>query len=294
MAKLIELGGSACGAYSDGEIESIVLEELRAGRSERDILLSRDEWPVLYHFSPQRRNILSWYEFECGASILEIGAGWGALTGLFIERELQVDCVELSKARAQIIEARYPSSKAQIFAGNISDIEFEREYDYATLIGVLEYAGAYGAGADPYAALLSKACAALRQGGVLFLAIENPFGIKYWAGAAEDHCGIPYASIEGYRRGEAARTFTLKTLLKMLKSAGFLGTDVYFAMPDYKMPERIVSAESPQYFGLAAVNSGSYEREEYRVFDEKAALVSLIAAENFGLFANSFLICAQK
>ena len=72
--------------YSDGEIEDKLLDIVQKCENEEDIyqeLLTSDEWPILYHLSPIRHNILEWYDFEPNGSVLEIGAGCGAISGLF-------------------------------------------------------------------------------------------------------------------------------------------------------------------------------------------------------------------
>ena len=40
------------------------------------------------------------------------------------------------------------------------------------------------------------------------IAIENKFGIKYWAGATEDHTGRIFDGIQGYGGVERVRTFS--------------------------------------------------------------------------------------
>ncbi len=49
--------------------------------------------------------------------------------------------------------------------------------------------------------------AVLRPGGTLVLAIGNPLGVKYLSGAADDHTGRPFDSLEGYLLEYPSRTF---------------------------------------------------------------------------------------
>ncbi len=70
-------------------------------------------FPVLYHLSRVRENILNWYPFQEDATCLEIGSGCGAISGLLCERMKKVVSVELSKQRADINMARHESVIAE-------------------------------------------------------------------------------------------------------------------------------------------------------------------------------------
>ena len=69
--------------YSDGAVEDQILEALTAGKSPEELLQNNDDWAVLYHLSDIRHNLLEWYDFRPEGSLLEIGSGCGAMTGLF-------------------------------------------------------------------------------------------------------------------------------------------------------------------------------------------------------------------
>ena len=91
--------------YSDGRIEETILQIVQEGKS---LETSEDRsFSVLYHLSPVRENILSWYPFRESASVLEIGAGPGAVTGLLCRRCGSVTSVELSQRRAKINYERH-------------------------------------------------------------------------------------------------------------------------------------------------------------------------------------------
>ncbi|MFA5324280.1 MAG: class I SAM-dependent methyltransferase, partial [Smithella sp.] len=143
--------------YSDGNIENEILAIVKQNKDFTSIWSKDDRWPILYHLAPDRRNLLEWYPFEKDSTLLEIGAGCGALTGLFCEKVTKVTAVELSKKRAEIIEARYENkNNLSIFVGNLMDIAFEEKFDYITLIGVLEYANKFIDSQNPFADLIIK------------------------------------------------------------------------------------------------------------------------------------------
>lgn len=89
--------------YSDGEVEDELLQITENHKSFHHILKTNTSWPILYHLSPLRANLLEWYPFEETATLLEIGAGCGALTGLFSNKVSKVTAVELSKKERKFL-----------------------------------------------------------------------------------------------------------------------------------------------------------------------------------------------
>lgn len=83
--------------YSDGGIEDELLSMVEKEKDIDKLLKSDNRWPVLYHLSPVRQNILAWYPFKPDADVLEIGSERGAITGIISEKAGSVTCIELSK-----------------------------------------------------------------------------------------------------------------------------------------------------------------------------------------------------
>ena len=92
--------------YSDGDIEETLLKMAQEGKSFEDLPEDEVSFPMVYHFSGLRENILSWYPLKETDSVLEIGAGCGAITGMLCRKAGHVTSVELSKRRADINYAR--------------------------------------------------------------------------------------------------------------------------------------------------------------------------------------------
>ena len=89
-------------AYSDGDIEDRLLEIVKSDADLDEVVVRNSEWPYLYYLSDIRHNLLEWYDFGEGKNLLEIGAGCGAVTGLFCERLDRVVAIDLSKRRSSI------------------------------------------------------------------------------------------------------------------------------------------------------------------------------------------------
>jgi len=280
--------------YSDGEIENDILSIVQASANYDKILSTENRWPVLYHLSPMRRNLLEWYDFESDSRLLEIGAGCGALTGLFCEKTREVVAIELSRRRAQIIHERLRDREnLSVYVGSIEDIETTGLFDYVTVIGVLEYAAKFSESSTPYHSFLQLAKSKLKPNGTLILAIENRFGIKYWAGAREDHTGINFDGIEGYKGDRGLMTFGLQELQQLLSECGFSATEFYYPMPDYKLPAEIFSDTFLPGIGHFKAMTPNYDMDRYVLFNEPLALNNIIRNGMFPYFANSFLVFAR-
>lgn len=277
--------------YSDGPIEDALLQVVNSETDVEEVLKSNDEWPFLYHLSPIRENLLDWYDFDSNGSVLEIGSGCGAITGLLCKKVKRVVGIDLSRKRSMINAAKNSKyNNLEIMVGNFEDIVIDEKFDYVTLIGVFEYSICYINSSNPFKKMLEKAKSYLKPSGKLIIAIENKYGLKYWSGATEDHTGQLFDGIQNYDGVERVRTFSRGTLNRMLQEAGFQKNDFYYPIPDYKMPNEIYSdAYLPQAGSIRNV-SVSYDRDRYQLFDEEKTFDALCDDGLFQEFANSFLI----
>ncbi len=66
--------------YSDGEeVENTLLEIVKSNSDYKEIINKTNSWPVLYHLSEVRGNIVEWLPITKDDNVLEIGAGCGAI-----------------------------------------------------------------------------------------------------------------------------------------------------------------------------------------------------------------------
>lgn len=281
-------------SYCDGEVEKDILEYARRFSKNRynDIFLNDMRWPVFYHFTYIRENILNWYPFKADSDILEIGAGMGAITGVLCKKAKHVTAVELSKQRARVIAEKHKKyDNLEIIVGNLNDIEFNKKFDYITLIGVLEYANMFTDSDTPFDEFLSNIRKLLKPDGKLLIAIENKFGIKYFAGAVEDHTSIKYDSIIGYSNKKGPITYGKRELTELLVRNGLSNVRFYYPLPDYKLPNVIFSDEClPSEKDIDNLYDVYYYDNTILNFDEKKAYKEIIKENKFDFFANSFFI----
>lgn len=280
--------------YSDGDIENEILEIVKTNEKYEDVIRNDSRWPILYHLSKYRENIIEWYPFEIGSKVLEIGAGCGAITSALAKKNLEITCVELSKRRSLINAYKNKNySNIEIIVGDLNKIDLKEKYDYITLVGVLEYAAFFLNSAEPFKQFLYNIKSKLKPNGKLFVAIENKYGLKYWAGAREDHTGIIFDSIENYKSENKVKTFSKKELRDLLIQSGFENNKFYYPFPDYKFPFQIFSEDRLPLVGELRDVIHNFDRNRANLFNEAIVYDNLIENEAFSFFSNSFLVVSE-
>lgn len=281
--------------YSDGDVEDELLEIVQNNEDYTDILKKDNRWPILYHLSPIRESLLDWYDYKKDGSVLEIGAGCGAVSGVFCRKTSRVVGIELSKRRASINATRNGKyGNLEIMVGNFEDIQLDEKFDYVSLIGVLEYSPLYINSKTPFEDMIAKTREFLKEDGKLIIAIENKMGLKYLAGATEDHTGNPFDGVNDYVGVSHVKTLTKNELEELLTGAGYKDLEFYYPMPDYKMPTTIYSDACLPGPGDLRNVVGVFDRERYQTFNEEAVYDQLCKDDKFEYFANSFLVFASK
>lgn len=280
--------------YSDGdEAEDTLMRFVQEGRKLSDLEPEEITWPIYYHLSSNRENICSWYPFRPGCRILEIGAGCGAVTGALIRHEAEVYSVDLSLRRSMINYERHKDApNLHIMVGNLNDIPFDQPFDYVLLIGVLEYAGRFTEGEQPYRAFLENIRKYLKPEGKLLIGIENRLGLKYFAGAGEDHLGKPFEGLRGYQPKDGVRTFSKSELTELLKQSGLGYVQFYYPYPDYKLPTEIFTDKTLKTNGYGKPYK-FFDMDRDILFPEEEIAAVLGREGTVSSLANSFLVVAS-
>ncbi|GFI70572.1 ubiquinone biosynthesis O-methyltransferase [Lachnospiraceae bacterium] len=281
--------------YSDGEIEDKILSIVKnaAHVEYPSIIEESGSWPILYHLSSLRGNIVDWLPIKSTDKVLEIGSGCGVITEKLAEKAKSVTCVDLSAKRSRINAYRnQDKDNIEIHVGNFSDIEpsLEEDYDFACMIGVFEYGQSYIHTKTPYEDFLKIMMKHVKKEGCIVIAIENKFGLKYWAGCQEDHAGAYFCGLEGYPEGGSARTFTRPGLEKIFKNCGVENYSFYYPYPDYKFPTVIYSDRRLPHQGELTDNIRNFDRDRMVLFNEKYVFDGTIQDGLFDVFSNSYLV----
>lgn len=290
--------------YSDGRLSEWYLTDIfskagdlssDSGELEKYII----DWPSEYHLSRKRANLLRGFDFDRSKKVLEVGCGCGAITRFLGENFDDVLAVEGSISRARLARMRTRNmSNVSILCAPFQEIRFTQQFDIIFCIGVFEYSGMFVSGStDPYNTILKYFHDGLSDDGIVVIAIENQFGLKYFASAREDHTGIRFDGLEGYPRTDKAKTFGYDELKSRL-SRYFAEIEFYFPYPDYKIPSCVLSEN---FFSKVSAGelvgqfrSRYYTGKQKPLFDEQLVLSELDKNHKLPFFSNSFLVVAGK
>lgn len=234
-------------SYRDGAEKRLLdIVEASTDRSSTsdELHWAATDWPTTYSLSRSRPNILRGLDIPATAKVLEIGCGCGPLTRYLGETCARVDAVEPVEARAAVARARTADlPSVEVFVGTVEDIPADPIYDVVVVVGVLEYVGSGSADASPYVEFLRQCQERLVDGGALILAIDNALGVKYLAGAPEDHTDRVFDSLESYPLGGHARVFARSELCALVETAGLTVDRSLSVFPDYKIPRVLIADE---------------------------------------------------
>ncbi len=293
--------------YSDEtEDEQYLLECIRTtddlSNQSSELVSQVRAWSSEYHFSLRRSNLLRPLKLNKNHSILELGAGCGAITRYLGETCKSVVAIEGKLSRATIAANRCRDlDNVNVLCNDFFDVQMEQKFDIVTLIGVLEHSQTFAKHhSNPYEATIKIAQSFLSPNGILIIAIENKLGLKYFSGCVEDHTGLLYKGLEGYDPHSQVKTFGKYELQQLLKKAGFASQEFLYPFPDYKIPSCVLrldhydSSQKPffyQWLDFGNCIEHTYKRTHF--FQEY--LVAKELEKNFLLadFANSFLIVSS-
>ena len=285
--------------YCDGTVEDEILDIVKrlSPVEYAAAIEEKASWPVLYHLSPLRENIVDWLPIGKQDKVLEVGSGCGAVTGALARMAGSVTCVDLSKKRSLINAYRHSEcDNVTIHVGNFKDIEPElpENFEYICLIGVFEYGQSYIGGRTPYEDFLKILKKHLAPGGRIVIAIENQYGLKYFAGCKEDHLGSWFSGIENYPGGSGVRTFSRRRLEYIFRSCGVQEYAFYYPYPDYKFMTTVYSDAYLPGRGELSNNLRNFDRDRMLLFDEKSAYDGIVRDGLFSVFANSYVAVIGK
>lgn len=292
--------------YSDGMKSE--RDMLSALQRTQDVSLDSDEVmqhikdvPSYYHFGIGRSTILQSLDLPSDSTVLELGAGCGAITRYLGETFTRIDAIEASPIRSAIARERCRDlGNVSVLCKDLKSHSFTSAYDIVVVIGVLEYSPIHiFPGEEPRTAslrFLELARRALAPGGHLVLAIENRLGLDFWAGAPEPHTGRPYDGIYQYPIAGSQITFSRVELQQLLSDAGFSDTGFYYCFPNYHFARTILSSsgDEGEHFlhNWVEFPSDSTPNPKAPSFNKLLAAQALGGARMLRDFANAFLVVA--
>ncbi len=287
------------GAQSEEYLENVFrkVSDLSSHSSELERYIK--DWSSEYHLTVKRAQLFAGFDFTPSLKVLEVGCGCGAITRYLGETFNEVVSVEGSINRARLARLRTKDlGNVSILCAPFQEIEFTRKFDIIFCVGVYEYSASFVSGDDPYDTVLSYFSEMLTSNGIVVIAIENQFGLKYFSSSREDHTGTMFEGLEGYHtHGNAVKTFGKHELENKLKKY-FSTIKFYYPFPDYKLPDCIISDDflSGSSAGelVSQFKSRDYCGEMESLWDESLVTLELSRNGMLPFFSNSFLIFAGK
>lgn len=284
--------------YHENEVcdDKFTFEELEkiSQKEVYEILINNTKWPILYHFSPIRHNLLEWYDFKEDASLLEIGADCGAMTGMFCERVGKVVGIDTSYKRLKINALRnFKYDNLQLVACELHDYNSVEKYDYITMIGSFEYADYLFSANQADVKWMERLRNMLKQDGKVIIALRNKYALKYWAGASDDYSGKLYGNFYNSENTKA-KSYSLEMIKDILEKAGYKKSYIYYPVPDYRMPNEIFSDDHLPKAGQIHGMRNNFDYERYDFFNEDTMMDVICKDNKFPQFANSYLIICEN
>lgn len=265
-----------------------------------ELMLECKDWVSTYHLSYTRANLLRPFRDTLSGTVLELGAGCGAVTRFLGETAKEVVAVEGSLRRCEInAERNRDLNNVSIVASEISEFTTSAKFDSVVAVGVLKYAAMFNDSPEPHLEFLKNISTLLNPGGVVLLASENKFGLKYLAGAPEDQTGIPMFGVEGKYNEGGVRTFSRFELFSKFVHSGFNSIYFHSPIPDYKTVRAVISddgLQSEQFLsGELASQLSKFDLQlpQYTSFDLTRTWIAAGEARLDSLLSNSFLVEAR-
>ena len=262
----------------------------------------------------------SWYNFvplEGDCSVLDVGAGWGAISFALSRYFRNVTALDAVFERTQFVETRREQENVdniQCLCGNIMKLPFaDSTFDLVVMNGVFEWVGLSDLSKSAYEVqvhVLRELNRVLKPGGHLYIGIENRFGIDYILGFRDHHSGLKYSTLlprfmaDIYSmlvKGRPYRTLTHSYYgyKRLLSKTGFGGHRFFFPVSTYRKFHYLIPLSEPAIIEFTFSNlipeklifTSKLAKTMFRLahFTLKLRLAPLIK-----FFVTSYSIFAQK
>lgn len=247
----------------------------KAEETVRRIKKNKNSRQYIENFSYIRNNIIDWLPDKEGKTVLELNAGYGALTEYLTMHFEMVTVLEETEEQAFInISRNRDKENLTVCIGTPEEMltkEIKEQFDH---IIALELKGDM----EQQKAMLKLLYSRLKPEGTIIYAAHNKYGLQCWA--------------EGGKRNEAA--MTRQDAQKILSDSGFNDVQFYYPYPGVKYATDIFSDEYLPKVGELTFNTLRLEDGENAIFDEFEMMNEIVKDGKFCEFVNEYLIIAKK
>ena len=165
----------------------------------------------------------------------------------------------------------------------------EGMWDYIVISDAFAKVPAIFEGKSPYEQFFKTVKKHLNPNGHVILAVDNRYGLTYFAGSKERLTGKYFEGLEGYGNSDGVCTFSKEAVLTMAKEAGFSSVKTYYPYPNYRYMTALYTDEHLPSPGELNKNLCNFEEERTVLFNEAAVFDGLIREGRFQEFSNSYL-----
>lgn len=177
--------------------------------------------------------------------------------------------------------------KMVVLSDNLNNIE--GMWDYIVVSDAFARVPAVFEGNAPYQKFFEEIKKHLKPNGHVILAVDNRYGLTYFAGSKERLTGKYFEGLEGYGHSEGICTFSKDAVITMAKEAGFMAVKTYYPYPNYRYMTALYTDEHLPSPGELCKNLCNFEEERAVLFNEAAVFDGLIKEGKFQEFSNSYL-----
>ena len=199
-----------------------------------------------------KKNIISWYPFEKGCTVLEIKANDNnQITDTLKQKADKVLSIKIDELQ------------------NINE-----KFDYITLIGLEDIT-------NNAQELFNKLKTILNQNGKILIAMNNKYSVKNLS----TNEGIERIF------NNSNKIYTLEEVIKLLETSGFYNKKIYYPLTDYKFTN-VIFTDNKKISKNELSRNIVYNSEESIKFFEENNMIEKLLEDNieFKQFSNSFFI----
>lgn len=252
---------------------------------------STDDGWFFDNYSAMRTSVWQWYPFRKEASVLEIGAGYGTVTGVLCDKCARVVAIEKYRERAYLLSRRYKfRENLDIYMNDISVLGLQGKFDYIVLNGSFGYQCDGSRELQDYVRYLEDLKGYLKEDGVILLTADNRLGVQFLCGKPAPSTGVPFDTLMNYPCGSKYHCFVRSELLEIAEAAGFTRSRIYYPMPDWKYMQELYSDDYSPSEKVVERVVNNYTYAALAVGDERVVLQEFIRNKDFATVANSFLV----
>lgn len=163
------------------------------------------------------------------------------------------------------------------------------KYDYIYLNGTIENANNIMQSENKELDFIKYFKELLKENGKLFIAVDNKFGVKYFAGNKSEHCNNIYDSLKN--KFNNGKIFSKSELDKLIDESGFKYKKYYYPLPNYEIPNVIFTDEFLPTKNYSKINYNVIYNENSLVVQDEINLLKIFIEQNkFVEFTNSYII----